>query len=572
MNLLNKLLVTLTCVTMAGCSGHNTDSGDAAIVTRLQQRLPPLMQKAEIPGLQVALIDNGELSWSASFGVADNQFNAPVTEQTLFEAASLSKPVFAYLVMKLVDAGRLDLDRPLYTLLENKRLTHDKRHRLITPRLVLTHTSGLPNWGGTPLAFRFDPGSTFGYSGEGYLYLQQAVETLTGQSLQTLARELVFEPLGMDSSYYLLTDDKAPRAHGHDRVGAVGRKAGATAENAAASLVTTASDYARFIAALMQKKGLADKLATLMIQPAVKAGDPFNPGTPGQAPMSWALGLAADETDDKILLWHWGDNGVFRAYMAFSPRLQRGVVYLANSQNGLTLVDEINAMVFGSGGNIAKWLNTEQWNNPARLQRQELLTIFRDQGEAPMLEKLAALASPAPEDRNEAVLLPLAGLLQQIGANSSAVKVLHVAQQSAPDDPALKQALAEALLATKDYRGAANVLQEALIIADDKAKESIHQRLEWIRVFLEARPPAQIDPAALVGSFGARKVWAQGDDLLYQRGEGAIHKLHPLTPTLFAVGDLTSFRLQFTIGEDGIAESVTGLYMDGNRDESLRDR
>ncbi len=144
----------------------------------------------------------------------------PVDDDTIFEAASLSKPVFAYAVLKLVDAGRLDLDAPLQKSLPGDYV-EDPRLRSITARRALSHTTGFPNWrpDGQPLKIHFDPGERFSYSGEGFVYLQKAVENRTGETLEALARRLVFEPLRMTSSSYHWQDRfDGRKAMGHDAV------------------------------------------------------------------------------------------------------------------------------------------------------------------------------------------------------------------------------------------------------------------------------------------------------------------------------------------------------------------
>ena len=127
----------------------------------------------------------------------------PLDAGTIFEAASLSKPVFAYLVLRLADRGEFDLDRPLSEMLEYPRLAHDERYKRITGRIVLSHGTGLPNWGGEKLTLQFDPGTAYGYSGEGFVFLQKAIERVTGRSLEELARREVFQPLGMTRSSFV---------------------------------------------------------------------------------------------------------------------------------------------------------------------------------------------------------------------------------------------------------------------------------------------------------------------------------------------------------------------------------
>ena len=168
--------------------------------------VPVLMQRADVPGLQLAFVESGEIIATASFGYADSAHVVPVTDATVFEAASLSKPVFAYAVLRMVDRGEWDLDQPLWDILEYERLAHDDRAKELTTRHVLTHTTGLPNWGGTPLEFNAAPGERWGYSGEGFVYLQRAVETQTGLTLEQIGMQEVFEPLGLRNTVADHTD------------------------------------------------------------------------------------------------------------------------------------------------------------------------------------------------------------------------------------------------------------------------------------------------------------------------------------------------------------------------------
>ena len=136
-----------------------------------------------MPGLAIAIVENGRVTWTGGFGTLNDAARTPVDTGTIFEAASLSKPVFAYTVLRLADRGDLDLDRPLFQSLEYPRLARDERYKRITARMVLSHATGLPNWGGETLTLQFDPGTAYGYSGEGFVFLQKVVEHLTGRSL-----------------------------------------------------------------------------------------------------------------------------------------------------------------------------------------------------------------------------------------------------------------------------------------------------------------------------------------------------------------------------------------------------
>ena len=210
------LLVSLFLVMSCG-DGSKPRQEDTVT---LERELPELVRAGEITGLSIAVIREKEPVWTGNYGLHRANHGQPVRSDTLFEAASLSKPVFAYAVLRLAERGAVDLDTPIANHLSYERLEHDERYREITPRMVLTHSSGLPNWGGTPLEMAFNPGERFGYSGEGFVFLQKAVEKMTGVTLNELANQEVFGPLGMKDSTYVWRDELAARmATGHSSMG-----------------------------------------------------------------------------------------------------------------------------------------------------------------------------------------------------------------------------------------------------------------------------------------------------------------------------------------------------------------
>lgn len=157
---------------------------DAEIAV-LENALPSLMRAAEIPGLSIAVVRDGAVPWTRGFGVKKAGTSQPVTPATVFEGASFSKPLFACGALRLVHDGLLDLDIPLTAYLPDRSFCDDPRLAEISARMVLCHTTGFPNWRrrGKPLSIDRAPGETFGYSGEGYIYLQKAVERITGRPL-----------------------------------------------------------------------------------------------------------------------------------------------------------------------------------------------------------------------------------------------------------------------------------------------------------------------------------------------------------------------------------------------------
>jgi CubicO group peptidase (beta-lactamase class C family) len=345
----------------------------AAAKEHLEVALPELMKKATIPGLEIALIEHGATYWLGSFGVKNSASQLPVTSETVFEAASLSKTVFAYGVLKLVDQGKLDLDSPLTKYLPKPYIDGDERLKLITARYVLSHRTGFPNWrgDGNALTIRFTPGDRFSYSGEGFVYLQKVVEQITGKSLDEYMRFAVFEPLGMTSSSYVWRNDYEERkSSGHDVAGQPVERRKPKEANAAASLQTTATDYARFLDAILSGVGLKRETVKMMEEPQV-AVDPACTNCTDRTPKElskeifWGLGWGIAKTGRGEILWHWGDNGAFKCFVAVNVKQKDGVILFTNSENGLGIAPEVTRLAMGENLSPFGWLKYDRYDSPA---------------------------------------------------------------------------------------------------------------------------------------------------------------------------------------------------------------
>lgn len=371
-------LVFATTLVLSGLATPAAAMGPAPAweeaAERLQRQTPVLMANAKVPGLAIALVTDTGLAWQATFGLANARTREPVGPDTVFEAASLSKPVFAYAVLQLVDAGLLALDTPLVQYLPGGYdVGDDPRLARMTARHVLSHRSGFPNWraGGAPLTMHFTPGERFSYSGEGFVYLARVVERLTGESLEHTVKRLVFEPLGMGHSSFLWQDHHAQRkVSGHDARGEPqGQRRFATA-NPAASLSTTAPDFGRFLIAVLNGERLKPDTAAQMLRSQVQVGPSISsigrPGAPLSAEVSWGLGWGLQQRDGDEAFWHWGDNGNSKAFAVVSRTQRRGLVYFANSVNGLAIAPDLAALALGEGRQPGlAWLDYRRWQRLA---------------------------------------------------------------------------------------------------------------------------------------------------------------------------------------------------------------
>lgn len=343
-------------------------------IAKLQKDIPELLKKSDVPGLSIALIRNGKLVWTGAFGVMNADTRKPVTANTLFEAASLSKPVFAYAVLKLVDEGRLNLDSPLNKYLGNNYdVVNDDRINLITARRVLSHTSGFPNWRDGDrtknLPILFTPGEKFSYSGEGMVYLSKVAEKITGLRFEQFMQQYALRPLGMESSSYIWRNRfDSLKAYRHDMFGKLtGRNQPSSGKedtlqdegNAAASLVTTAGDYARFVVALLNGAGLKKATWEQMLTAQIGVDQKY-------PPVAWGLGIGLELMPEGKYCWHWGDNGDAKAYVtAFIPG-KNAVVYFADGSNGLSITKEILDDAVGGDHPALTYLDYDRYNSPGR--------------------------------------------------------------------------------------------------------------------------------------------------------------------------------------------------------------
>jgi CubicO group peptidase (beta-lactamase class C family) len=339
-------------------------SGEA-IIGELEKLIPNLMDEARVPGCAIALVRNGRLFWRRGFGVKDGASREPVDNETVFEAASVSKTVFAYRVMKLVEIGALELDTPLTRYLSEPFLEGDPRLELITARHVLSHTGGFQDWRSSrdPLRIHFTPGENFLYSGEGYYYLQSVVTQLTGRvdpsdcaryeadfevcatDIDPFLRRTLLVPFGMASSGYVWNDTfEQHAARPLDSTGLPLTKAKPSATDAAryasaGGLHTTATDFAKFLIEILEPRPvdafrLSRSSLREMIRPQVRL--PENQKIDGAD--SWALGWAVEERPNGNVLVHSGGQAGFRSLAMASVPTKSGFIILTNGDSGGRLI------------------------------------------------------------------------------------------------------------------------------------------------------------------------------------------------------------------------------------------
>ena len=315
-------------------------AGSASATTLYCATLATQMHRSKVPDVAVAVFSRGRVETTFCSSSAK-----PLAPDSVFEAASLSKPVFAYGVLKLVQDHRLDLDRPLAEYLNrpyehqqnpfrqgSADITTDPRFAKITARMVLSHTSGLPNWSHHgPLTFLSDPGKKWSYSGEGYVYLQHVVEAITGQSTGAFLENTVLLPLGMTHSSF--TWQAAFSGHamlGHSAAGAPAPIDQFSRPVVSSTLYTTLGDYSRFVTQMLQPAANSPFLLEEKSQVVVRSN----------LDLYWGLGLAIERARSDSY-FHWGANPGFQSFFLCQPATGRGVLFLPDSDNGLNLINPL---------------------------------------------------------------------------------------------------------------------------------------------------------------------------------------------------------------------------------------
>ncbi len=273
--------------------------------------------------------------------VSDGSSARHVPADGIFQAASLTKPVIAFVALVLVRDGKLDLSAPVsrylpdgYTHCQNPfNSANASEVDLVSARILaripittlLSHSSGLPNWTSSALAPKFVPGERWQYSGEGYVLLQAVISAVTGQDIESCVSKYVFEPLGMRHSRLRLTEDIRERIVKGTSWFGWGRQFNFSRPNAAASLYTTAEDYAKLISALLADTTI---LSLTLANPVV---------TEPELGLAWGNGWGIEVATGGPYLWQWGNNPGYRAFAMASTSSGNGFVLLTNSERGMPL-------------------------------------------------------------------------------------------------------------------------------------------------------------------------------------------------------------------------------------------
>lgn len=342
-----------------------------------------LIAKAKVTGLALSVLNDDRTVYTKSYGYKNKQKKELLDNSTVFYGASLSKAVFAVLSLKLVDEGMLDLNKPLYQYLDKPLpeyedyadLAGDERWKLLTARMCLSHTTGFQNWrflnartgafdAEGKLAIHFTPGTKYGYSGEGIKLLQLVIEKITGKNTEELAVERIFRPIGMDrSSYIWQTDFEDNLAYPHNANEETQGKKKRKKAGGAGSLETTIADYSKFIAYVMQDKGLSKKSREAMISPQIAINSKYQFPTISDETttenqdihLGYGLGWAVFKTKYGRAFFKAGHDDGWQHYNVNFKDKGISIIIMTNSDNGESIFKELLEKVVGDAFTPWKW-------------------------------------------------------------------------------------------------------------------------------------------------------------------------------------------------------------------------
>jgi CubicO group peptidase (beta-lactamase class C family) len=368
----NKFLLLFYCLFVGAISkGQFITRLDNSKIsaTEIDAKISRLMTAANVQGMAVAIFSNKEPVYEKTFGFKRIDTKDPLRINTNIYGASLSKPLFAVLVMKLVEEGVLILDKPLETYLPKpiyeykpskkwhdnyQDLKSDSLYQQITARMCLDHTTGFPNWRwdepDQKLRVKFKPGSRYSYSGEGLVYLQVVLEHILGRSLEELMQEKIFSPLGMTmSSYTWQPKFEKDYAVGHMSSGELYEKDKDNDARAASTLETTLHDYSQFIKAVLKGSLLKKSSTKEMFSPQVRirSVQQFGPlrmhdsTTNDAIHLSYGLGWVLLQSKYGTGAFKEGHGDGFQHYSIIFPSKGIGILIMSNSDNAESIFKEL---------------------------------------------------------------------------------------------------------------------------------------------------------------------------------------------------------------------------------------
>ncbi|MCW3466080.1 serine hydrolase [Chitinophaga nivalis] len=402
---LSSLLTGITLPLAAQQQPYFEAAGRKINSKAFDEAIEKMMEISNVPGVSLAIIDNNRVAYYSGYGYRKLSEKTRVDSNTVFEAASLSKSFLVYAAFKLVEAGKLDLDKPMYEYRDpGAPLNKDPRYKLITPRMILSHCSGIENWqrynNPDVLEIVSEPGKQFVYSGTGYNLLADVMTTILGEPYEAYIKRLVIDPLGLKNTFLRFTsgnvngfykETPADFAVGHDSFGKdLGKWKNREAVPASGNNVT-AADYATLLISLFDRQHFTDATTATLLRPVIRLGETADYSG------YYGTGFEIHYVPGDTIIAHGGDNTGFKNQVFYSITQKRGFVLLTNSERGKLLSTAISALSVDLPiRELCRKNFIDQYPSPAI----DLFNVYRKDGKAPMLAALQQVKAKQGLDSN----------------------------------------------------------------------------------------------------------------------------------------------------------------------------
>lgn len=356
------LIIILFLSTLQSCKKENqlkgieTYKGKKTTINDIDKFVKFQIDSLNIPAISIAIINDGKIVYHNNLGISNIKNNTIVDEKSIFTAASLSKPVFAFFVMKLSEKGIIDLDRPLHYYLPDEEMEKDQRYKNVSARMVLSHKTGFPNWrwfSKPPENIKInrgdffminDPDTTFNYSGEAYQYLARVIahlNFLNMNALNNLFQKEVAEPIGMANAYFVWDDylsDKLVSGHKNGNPKKLKWGTALPYQNskifsASGGLRTEANSYAHFLTSIINGENLHKETYQEMLSVHTEIAK-NNVNFIKDGITNWSLGFGIKPIKNDTIYRHGGSSSGFQSELAFSIKRKYGYVFFVNCEKG----------------------------------------------------------------------------------------------------------------------------------------------------------------------------------------------------------------------------------------------
>jgi len=353
-----KLKLNLTILFVIICIISIQAQTNKNTLLKSQNDIEDWLKEYNVPAIGIGLIKDGKLSEYKVFG--EIRKDTPAKDNTVFSIASVTKTITTAVILKLIEDGILELDEPLYKYWIDPDIADNEWHKKLTARNILSHQSGLPNWRtaleSKKLEFQFEPGTGYNYSGEGFEYLRKAVENKLNKSFEEISDSILFHPIQMSNTKFRWKKeiDSSVFAFRHDSEGKEYKYQGGFKVSAAAGILTTIKDYAKFCIYIINKAGLSDSLSDEMISTQASIKDDIDQG------LGWQI--VRNLPNNEYALMHEGGEWGISTIAIILPKSKSGIIIFTNSDEGHKVYTKITENYLDHGKEIFEKLNEKSYD------------------------------------------------------------------------------------------------------------------------------------------------------------------------------------------------------------------